>query len=187
MGEDFPDAQLMADEGTPDANWREIELRHADGDIIAAVERNSVDSDPVAVAEIRRFLDEIADARPANAVRWLSEFLPTVRTIYAFQVLSGTESGNGWEALSHLQSIIWNAGTGIFQADVEGFSNLDGYYILWQFAADVQGQRQMAVLDHDDTWLTFGMDLGNRAHREAFLQGRVPDGIVATPSGPTGR
>lgn len=34
----------------------------------------------------------------------------------------------------------------------------------------------MGVLK-DGTWLHFQMDLGNKKHRAAFLQGNVPEGV----------
>jgi hypothetical protein len=29
----------------------------------------------------------------------------------------------------------------------------------------------------DDRWVAFQMDLGNREHRQAFVDGRVPHGV----------
>jgi hypothetical protein len=65
---------------------------------------------------------------------------------------------------------------GILQADGEGFSNEDGYLILWQFADTVDGDWNMAVLDKDGSWIRFQMNLGDPEQRAAFLKGRVPEG-----------
>jgi hypothetical protein len=85
-------------------------------------------------------------------------------------------SGNGWEVLGAVKNTIWAAAGGVIQADGEGFSNEDGYHILWQFPDDVTGDWWMAVLK-DGEWEAFQMDLGNPAHRAAFKAGRIPNGV----------
>ena len=96
--------------------------------------------------------------------------------IYAFQLLSGTDIRDGWDALHALKSYIWKQVGGILQADLEGFSNEQGQHILWQFSEKVDGEWDMAVLDRDGKWVSFTMDLGNLEHRRAFLDGKVPSG-----------
>ena len=56
-----------------------------------------------------------------------------MKVIYAFQLLSGTEVNDGWDGVHFLRGRIWRELGGILQADLEGFSNEDGYHILWQF------------------------------------------------------
>jgi hypothetical protein len=54
------------------------------------------------------------------------------------------------------------------------------WQITWDPDMDrlrVTGPRQMAVLDGEE-WVLFVMDAGDPAHREAFLQGRVPVGVI---------
>ena len=34
--------------------------------------------------------------RPTSAARWLAAYLPRIKVIYAFQVLSLTDDGEGW-------------------------------------------------------------------------------------------
>jgi hypothetical protein len=50
------------------------------------------------------------------------------------QLLSGTDVDDGWTPLHRVHSAVWNHVGGIFQADGEGFSDEDGFTILWQFA-----------------------------------------------------
>ena len=98
-----------------------------------------------------------------------------MKCIYAFQVLSGTYQTNGWEILGVVKDCIWSAAPSIVQADNEGFSNEDGYHILWQFEDSVDGDWSMAVL-RDGQWQRFEMDLGNHKHRESFFEGKIPSG-----------
>jgi hypothetical protein len=46
----------------------------------------------------------------------LAKYLATVKTIYAFQLLSGTDVKNGWEILHKLQEAIHTQVGGILQA-----------------------------------------------------------------------
>jgi hypothetical protein len=105
----------------------------------------------------------------------LAEYLSNVRTIFAFQVLRGTDVKNGWDILDYVKGSIHEQVGGILQADAEGFSNEEGYHILWQFSDSVKGTWWMGVLTEGE-WVHFQMDLGNKRHREAFFRGEVPKG-----------
>ena len=116
------------------------------------------------------------DCKPASAAAWLAEYLPTVKTIYAFPLLSGTDEQNGWDILGKVKDLIFTQVVGIIQADREGFSDEKGYHILWQFSNSVKRPWWMSVLK-DGQWVRFQMDLGNRKHRAAFFRGQVPAGV----------
>jgi hypothetical protein len=77
--------------------------------------------------------------------------------------------------LHALQGAIWTKVGGVLQADSEGFTNEDGYNILWQFSDGVKGKWNMAILE-DEKWIPFEMDLGNAEQRREFFDGRVPPG-----------
>jgi hypothetical protein len=160
-------------EGEDPALWENLVLSHADGDAIAAIERNPVLPGTLGGDEIAEFIEAISGCRPASAVPWLTSFLGSVKTIYSLQHLSGTEVGNGADALRAVSESIWARGGAILQADGEGFSNEDGYHILWQFNDNVSGPWWMAIRQ-EDKWVPFEMELGNLEQRAAFLEGRVP-------------
>ncbi len=174
LQEDGVDAVLEATDGTDD-NWTGLGLQHGDGAYIAVIERNLVRPGELGADEIAEFIEEVADLQPASAARWLERYLPTVKAIYAIQLLSGTDVGDGWKAVHAVRAELWSRLGGIFQADAEGFSNTDGYHIAWQFSDGVSGPWKMAVLGRDGTWAPFEMDLGNLQHREAFMAGQVPE------------
>ena len=157
------------------SEWEQLVVTNSEGREVCALERNAVSPGSLAEEELVEFQAEVATCRPASAVGWLQEYLKSVRTIYAFQVLSGTEGKNGWEALGAVKDAVLSAVGGILQADLEGFSNEEGYHILWQFADHVTGHWWMAVLK-DGQWERFRMDLGSQAHRAAFMAGEVPEG-----------
>ncbi len=76
--------------------------------------------------------------------------------------------------VSSIKSIIWSKVGGILQSDNEGFSNEDGYHILWQFSDDVTGDWNMAVKNFFGKWINFKMDLSDKKQREEFWAGKVP-------------
>ena len=100
-----------------------------------------------------------------------------MKTIYAFQHLQGAETVEGSNALHALRSRLWERGDAIIQADGEGFTNEEGYHIVWQFSDSVSGPWKMGVLQ-DGVWRHFSMDLGDPDHRDAFLKGTVPDDLT---------
>jgi hypothetical protein len=102
-----------------------------------------------------------------------------VKTIYAFQHLQGDETEEGSNALHALRTKLWERGDAILQADSEGFTNEEGYHIVWQFSDSVSGPWNMAVLQ-DGVWRQFTMDLGDPDHRAAFLEGSVPGDLTST-------
>lgn len=173
-------AKLSADE-EEDSRWSQLIVEHVDGDTITSIERNPVVAGGLGADELSEFLDEVRDGQPASAANWLTEYLPRIEVIIALQILSGAHKGDGWKVVHTLQGVIWGIVGGILQADGEGFSNEEGYHILWQFSDTVKGPWNMAVLGDDGRWTKFRMDLGNHAQRTAFRAGKVPTGVKLIP------
>jgi len=140
------------------------------------IERVPVTAGSLASEELEEFAAEVGDCRPASAADWLAQYFTRVRCIYSLQILHEVERDDGWKSVRAIQEEIWKFAPSILQADNEGFSNEDGYHILWQFRESVDGTWWMGVLQ-DGLWQHFQMDLGNNQHREAFLQGKIPDGV----------
>ena len=112
---------------------------------VAVIERNPVFDGSLGQDEIAEFIEEIRDCKPESGVAWLHEFLASVKTVYAFQHLQGDDTEEGSNALHALRSNIWERGDAIIQADGEGFTNEEGYHIVWQFSDSVSGPWNMGV------------------------------------------
>ena len=168
-------ATLCAEDGDS-SDWTQLSLSHTDGREIATIERNLVQSGSLGADELAEFADEVAGCKPANAAKWLLDYFQRVRCIYAFQLLGGTDHKNGWKILGAVKNCIWSFAPSIIQADNEGFTNEEGYHILWQFSDSATGDWWMGVLK-DGQWTHFQMDLGDRTQRESFFHGRVPDDV----------
>ena len=189
---EHPDFRLVLEEGSDgernldesgEYSWESLLLAGTDGVEVALLERNPVHDGSLGQDEIAEFLEDLAEAKPETNVAWLTEYLDEVKTIYAFQHLQGAETVDGSNALHALRTAIWERGEAILQADFEGFTNEDGYHIVWQFSDTVSGLWNMAVLQ-DGTWMHFTMDLGDPDHRAAFLSGETPADVPAKPSAP---
>jgi len=172
-----PKGQELNVETGEESDWSQLILQHNGGNEISLIERNPVIPGELGEEELKEFIEEVKDEKPQSAANWLVQFLPRIKAIYAFQLLSGTDERNGWAGVHALQNHIWSRLGGILQADLEGFSNEDGYHILWQFHKDHEGPWKMAVLGPDLKWIAFEMRLENPNHREYFLNGRVPPGV----------
>ncbi len=156
--------------------WKRLEVARISGVAICVVERSALDEDGLTGEELSEFREEVAECLPRSAAAWLSDYFDRVQTIYAIQVLPAAYENGGWDVVGQVHQSIWNSAGGILQADGEGFSNEDGFHILWQFSEDVTGPWAMAVLK-DDRWHPFQMDLGNPQQRDAFRQGEIPSGV----------
>ena len=172
IASEHPGFKLTIEEGEEEA-WETLLLASHDDVEVALIERNPVADGSAGQDEIADFLEDMQDCKPESGVAWLAEYLAEVKTIYAFQHLQGAETVEGGNALHALRSALWERGDAIIQADGEGFTNEDGYHIVWQFSPSVSGPWNMGILQ-DGVWLHFTMDLGDDDHRAAFLSGEVP-------------
>ncbi len=173
----IPDYRLTVEEGNEE-EWDTLLLAGNDEVEVAVIERNPVYDGSMGQDEIADFLEDIQDCKPKSGVQWLEDYLSSVKTIYSFQHLQGSETVEGSNALHALRSAIWERGDAIIQADGEGFTNEDGYHIIWQFSDSVSGPWNMGVLQ-DGVWRHFSMDLGDPDHRDAFLKGSVPGDLTS--------
>lgn len=174
---EHPDYKLTLEDGTEE-EWESLLLSGNDGVEVAVIERNPVADGSVGQDEVAEFIEDTLDCKPESGVQWLAEYLAEVKTVYAFQHLQGAETEGGSNVLHALRSAIWERGDAIIQADGEGFTNEDGYHIVWQFSDSVSGPWNMGVYK-DNLWHHFKMDLGDPDHRAAFFEGEVPDDLTA--------
>jgi hypothetical protein len=171
-------ARLEADEDDEPATWKVMSVTNPDGQDLLQIERNPVVAGRLGMAELTEFRGFIHQHRPASAVEWLLRYFDEVKVIYAFEVLSAAAADNNFEIVSAIRTAIWDRTGGILQNDNEGFTNEDGFHILWQFDDDAAGDKYCAVLNADGSWQRFRMDLGDPFQRMAFLGGELPQTAV---------
>lgn len=165
---EHPEYKLAVEDGEEE-EWESLLFSGNDDVEVALLERIPVFDQH----DVSEFIEDIEGCKPESGVAWLKDYLASVKMIYAFQHLQGADTEEGGNALHALRSSIWERGDAILQADHEGFTNEDGYNIVWQFSDSVSGPWNMGVLQ-DGTWYHFRMDLGDPDHRAAFLNGDIP-------------
>ena len=176
---EHPDYKLTLEDGTEE-EWESLLLSGNDEVEVAVLERNPIFDGSLGQDEIADFILDLEECKPESGVQWLTDFLNEAKIIYAFQHLQGAETVDGGNALHALRSHLWERGDAILQADNEGFTNEDGFHIVWQFSDSISGPWNMGVLQ-DGTWQHFKMDLGDPDHRAAFLAGEVPEDLSTIP------
>jgi len=170
-----PQCQLSVEEGD-EQEWETLLLSGEDGLEIALIERLPVFDGSAGQDVVADFMEDTEDCLPVSGVNWLHDYLGEVKVVYSFQHLQGADFDEGSAALHGVRSALWERGSAIIQADHEGFTNEEGFHIVWQFSDSVSGAWNMAVLQ-DETWAHFLMDLGDPDHREAFQRGEVPPDV----------
>ena len=91
-----PEFRLTIEEGDEDG-WNTLLLSGIDEVEVALIERSGVDGS-VGQDEVADLIEDMQDSRPKSGVQWLENYLSSVKTIYAFQHLQGseTEEGSPW-------------------------------------------------------------------------------------------
>jgi hypothetical protein len=100
-------AVIAVEEGVGD-DRQQIVLKHSSGQEIAAIERNQVTEGELGGEELKEFIEEVQSYKPEAAAAWLRDYLPTVKAIYALQLLNGTDVHDGWAALHRVYNAVWN-------------------------------------------------------------------------------
>ncbi|HTR30891.1 MAG TPA: hypothetical protein VMH27_16590 [Puia sp.] len=160
-----------------DGPWSVIDVESAKGSRLVQIEKNFVFPGCLAQAELDEFRLLIREHQPLSAVQWLDGYFDRIKVVYAFQVMDVAMIDDNYEIVSSLKRAIWGKSGGLLQNDLEGFSNDEGYHILWQFPDDITGDKYCAVLDNG-AWVRFRMDLGDPFQRMAFWAGEVPQMAV---------
>jgi hypothetical protein len=160
---------------TENANsWSVLLISNQHGDDLAEVEVNPVVNGELGKEELEEFRETIADYKPESAVKWLDQYFDKIKVIYAFQLFNSAFEEDNYSIISVVRNTVWNRIGGILQADGEGFTNEEGYHILWQFSDNVTGDWHCAVLNEANMWERFTIDLGNIEQRHEFWAGKVP-------------
>lgn len=178
---EHPGYRLTIEENGEDG-WQSLLLLDDDDVEVALLERSPIYDGSAGQDAIADLLLDLEGCKPESGVVWLTEFLETAQTLYSFQHLQGADTVEGGNALHALRNHLWERGESIIQADMEGFTNEDGFHIVWQFADTVSGPWNMGVLQ-DGTWYHFRMDLGDPEHRAAFFRGEVPEDLTSVRGG----
>ena len=115
----------------------------------ATIERNPVGPNTLGAEEVAEFIDSLDAGGPPSAVRWLSDYLETIRAIYAIRIYPEAIVGHpeAEDAVYAVRSALRDAVGGIGQWDGHGFTNEDDRLIWCDPRMDLKGMTEAAILD----------------------------------------
>jgi hypothetical protein len=143
----------------------------------ATIERNPVGPNTLGAEEVAEFIDSLESGGPPSAVRWLSDYLETIRAIYAIRIypeaiLAHPEAE---DAVYAVRSALRDAVGGIGQWDGLGFTNEDDRLIWCDPRMNLHGIKEAAILDESTgVWVPLELDLDDPEEVGPFLRGEVP-------------
>jgi len=143
----------------------------------ATVERNPVGPNTLGAEEVAEFIDSLDAGGPPSAVRWLSDYLESVRAIYAIRIYPEGMANHpdAIEAVYAIRTAMRDAVGGIGQWDGQGFTNEDDRLIWCDPSTNPKGVTLAAVLDETTgEWIDFDLNLDEPEELSTFLRGEVP-------------
>jgi len=146
-------------------------------EVWATVERNPVAPDTLGAEEVAEFIDRLEAGGPPSAVRWLADYLETIRAIYAIRIYPEAivNHPEAEDAVYAVRCALRGAVGGIGQWDGHGFTNEDDRLIWCEPHMDLRGQTEAAILDESTgEWVPFTLNLDDPEELAAFLRGEIP-------------
>lgn len=144
----------------------------------ATVERNPVAPNTLGAEEVAEFIDSLEAGGPPSAVRWLSDYLESIRYIYAIRIYPeamGDRPEDAFQAVYGVRTALRDAVGGIGQWDGQGFTNEDDRLIWCDPLTNPSGRTSAAVLDESTgEWIPFDLDLDDPEELASFLRGEIP-------------
>lgn len=150
----------------------------------ATIERNPVGPNTLGAEEVAEFIDSLEQGGPPSAVRWLSDYLETVRAIYAVRVYPDAISrySAALDAVFAIRTALRDAVGGIGQWDGQGFTNEEDRLIWIEPDHQLTGRTAAAVLNETTgEWMNFELSFDDPEQVSAFLRGEAPP-VVEQPS-----
>ena len=146
-------------------------------DVWATVERNPVGPNTLGAEEVAEFIDSLEAGGPPSAVRWLADYLESVRAIYAIRIYPEAiaQYPEAIEAVYAIRTALRDAVGGIGQWDGQGFTNENDRLIWCDPASNLEGTVAAALLDESTgLWSPIELDLDDPEQLAAFLRGELP-------------
>jgi hypothetical protein len=145
-------------------------------DVWATIERNPVGPNTLGAEEVAEFIDSLESGGPPSAVRWLADYLETVRAIYAIRIYPEAmrDHPEAVQAVFSVRTALREAVGGVGQWDGQGFTNEDDRLIWCHHRTDQTGTTRAAVLDESTgRWVPFKLDFDDPRAVGAFLRGEL--------------
>jgi hypothetical protein len=143
----------------------------------ATIERNPVAPNTLGAEEVAEFIDSLEAGGPPSAIRWLSDYLETIRAIYAVRLYPDAilSHPDALDAVHAVRTALHDAVGGIGQWDGHGFTNEDDRLIWCDPRMRLQGMTRAAILNESTgEWIPFELNLDDPEEISHFLKGELP-------------
>src|SRR5262249_36620572 len=144
-------------------------------DVWATIERNPLGPNTLGAEEVAEFIDSLESGGPPSAVRWLSDYLETIRAIYAIRIYPEAIVNHAEAAIYAVGSALRDAVGGIGQWDGQGFTNEDDRLIWCDPRMTLKGKKEAALLNESTgEWIPLELNLEDPEELVQFLRGELP-------------
>jgi hypothetical protein len=143
----------------------------------ATIERNPVAPNTLGAEEVAEFIDSLDSGGPTSAIRWLNDYLETIRAIYAIRLYPEAilVHPDALDAVHAVRTALHDAVGGIGQWDGHGFTNEDDRLIWCDPRMRLRGMTRAAILDESTgEWIPFELNLDDAEELAIFLKGEIP-------------
>src|SRR5262249_21970323 len=147
------------------------------GNVWATIERNPVGPNTLGAEEVAEFIDSLESGGPPSAVRWLGDYLETIRAIYAIRIYPEAiiVHTQAKDAVFALHSAMRDAVGVIGQWDGQGFTNEEDRLIWCEPTTKLKGKKEAAVLDESTgDWIPIELNLDDPEELSHFIRGDLP-------------
>ncbi len=143
----------------------------------ATIERNPVGPNTLGAEEVAEFIDSLESGGPPSAIRWLGDYLETIRAIYAIRIYPEAilDHPEAEDAVFVVRSALRDNVGGIGQWDGQGFTNEDDRLIWCDPQMTLKGRKEAALLDESTgLWIPLELNLEDSDELAQFLRGELP-------------
>ena len=145
-------------------------------EIWATIERNLVGPGTLGAEEVAEFMDTLDQGGPPSAGRWLTDYLESVRAIYAIRMYPDAmkDDPKAFETVYELRTALHRIIGGIGRWGDLGYTNDQDRLIWCRLDRNVSGMTAASMLDEfSGRWIEIEVNLDDPTEFQAFQNGEI--------------
>ena len=146
------------------------------GEIWATIERNLVGPGTLGAEEVAEFMDTLDQGGPPSAGRWLTDYLESVRAIYAIRIYPDAmkDDPKAFETIYEVRTALHKIIGGIGRWGDLGYTNDQDRLIWCRRDRNVAGMTVASMLDEfAGRWIEIQVNLDDPTEFIAFQNGEI--------------
>ena len=146
------------------------------GEIWATIERNLVGPGTLGAEEVAEFMDTLDQGGPPAAGRWLTDYLESVRAIYAIRIYPDAmkDDPKAFETIYEVRTALHKIIGGIGRWGDLGYTNDQDRLIWCRRDRNVTGMTVASMLDEfAGRWIEIQVNLDDPTEFSAFQNGEI--------------